>query len=123
MHTRAHTRRKRSCARLVTTKWVRARLRLVYACVCTDLYEKFVGSSLLSYKLKFQILLRSELSLRRYLQNHTLFKKLSIFNVFSIFSQLYASTSWANARVKLHSQVHFGSKNILSPKILGPKKF
>ena len=27
-------------------------------------------------------------------------------------------TSWANARVKLHSQVHFQSK-----KILGPKKF
>ena len=25
-------------------------------------------------------------------------------------------TSWANSRVKLHSQVHFGSKKILSPK-------
>ena len=44
-------------------------------------------------------------------------------------------TSWANTRVKLHSQVHFGSNKILSPKkcrvqkcfnsinVLGPKKF
>ena len=31
-------------------------------------------------------------------------------------------TSWANARVKLHSQVHFESKKI-SKKELGPKKF
>ena len=30
-------------------------------------------------------------------------------------------TSWANARVKLHSQVHFGSKRFLAQKILGPK--
>ena len=28
-------------------------------------------------------------------------------------------TSWANVRVKLHSQVHFGSKKVLGPKQLG----
>ena len=61
MHTRAHTRRNRARARLVATKRARARLRLVYARVCTDLYENFFGSSLLSYEPKFQILLRSEL--------------------------------------------------------------
>ena len=40
-----------------------------------------------------------------------------------------AETSWANARVKLHPQVQFGSKRILGPKkcwvqkVLIPKKF
>ena len=32
-------------------------------------------------------------------------------------------TSWANAGVKLHSQVHFGSKKVLGQKYLIPKKF
>ena len=31
-------------------------------------------------------------------------------------------TSWANARVKLHSQVHFESKKILGPKKCWVKK-
>ena len=34
-----------------------------------------------------------------------------------------SKTSWANARVKLHTQVHFESKNILGPKSFGSKKF
>ena len=34
---------------------VRARLRLVRACVCMDLYEIFFGNQLISYELKFQI--------------------------------------------------------------------
>ena len=32
-----------------------ARLRLVRACACTDLYEKKIGDQVLSYELKFQI--------------------------------------------------------------------
>ena len=91
MHTRAHTKRKRARARYVATKRACARLRSVCARVCMDLYQKKVVGSLLSYELKFQISLRSELSLQRYLQNCTDFKKSSIFNVFSIFSQLIAS--------------------------------
>ena len=52
------------------------RLRLVVcARVCTDLYDKKFGSSLQSYVLKFQISLRSERSLRRYLQNNTDFNQ------------------------------------------------
>ena len=31
-------------------------------------------------------------------------------------------SSWGNARVKLHSQVHFKSKKILGPKSVGSKK-
>ena len=46
-----------------------ARLRLVCPRVCTDLYKKLVGSSLLFYELEFQVSWRSELSLQRYLQN------------------------------------------------------
>ena len=91
MHTRAHTKPKCARARFVATKRARARLRFVCARVCMDLYQKKFGSSLLSYELKFQISLRSELSLQRYLQNCTDFQKSSIFNVFSIFSQLFAS--------------------------------
>ena len=49
-------------------------------------------------------------------------RKVTIYTILNL-------TSWANARVKLHSQVHFGSKNILGQKkfefqkILGPQIF
>ena len=33
-----------------------------------------------------------------------------------------SDTSWANTRIKLHSQVHFGSKKSLIKKVLDPKK-
>ena len=33
-----------------------------------------------------------------------------------------AKTSWANARVKPHSQVHFGSKKLFGPKNLNSQK-
>ena len=82
---------KRSRARFVATKRACARFVFVCASVCMDLYQRKFGISLLSYELKFQISLRSELSLQRYLQNCTDFQKSSIFNVFSIFSQLLAS--------------------------------
>ena len=36
--------------------------------LCTDLYQNFFGSPLLCYKLKFQISLRSNVPLLRYLQ-------------------------------------------------------
>ena len=58
--------------------------------MCARIFTKFVGS-LLSYELKFQISLRSELSLQRYWQNCTDFQKSSNFNVFSKISQLHAS--------------------------------
>ena len=58
-------------ARFVETKHARARLRLVSARVCTDLYEKLFDDSLLPYEDKSQISYRSEFSLRRYLQNNT----------------------------------------------------
>ena len=51
----AHKRHKLVCARFVATKRARARLRFVCTRVCMDLYQKKVGSSLLSYELKFQI--------------------------------------------------------------------
>ena len=42
-------------ARFVETKHARARLRLVSARVCTDLYEKLFDDSLLPYEDKSQI--------------------------------------------------------------------
>ena len=59
----------------ISTFWdrhsrARAQKCVMPARVCKDLYEIFYGSSLVSYKLKFQISWRSELWLRRYLQNN-----------------------------------------------------
>ena len=45
----AHTRRKFVRARFIVTKHAPIRLRLVRAHVFTDLYEKLVDDSLLSY--------------------------------------------------------------------------
>ena len=42
-------------ARFVATKRARARLGLVSACVCTDLYEKLFDDSLQPYEDKSQI--------------------------------------------------------------------
>ena len=54
--THVSTRGKNVRARVSSRqKRARARLRIVCARLWTDLYEKFVGSSLLSYELKFQI--------------------------------------------------------------------
>ena len=39
------------------------------------------------------------------------------------FWKITVKTSWPNTRVKLHSQVYFGSKKILFQKIVGPKNF
>ena len=50
----AHTRRKHTCARFVAMKRARTHLRLVYAHLCTDLYEKSFDDSLLpTISLKF----------------------------------------------------------------------
>ena len=72
MHTRAPRRRKPVRAHFVARTFYHAhvRKRVVHRCVCTDLYKTFCGSSLVSYELKFQISWRSELWLRRYLQNN-----------------------------------------------------
>ena len=58
----------------------RARLRFVRECACTDLYQNFFECSFISYELKFQILLRSEHSLRRYLQNSTDIRQVTFFS-------------------------------------------
>ena len=45
------------------------RFCFVCARMCTDLYQKIFGGSLLCWELKSQVSLRSDLPLRRYLQN------------------------------------------------------
>ena len=76
MHKRVYTRQKLARARFIAAKRARARLRLVCAHVCTDLNKKCCGICLLSYECKCQISKRSELSLRRYLQNNNDFLKI-----------------------------------------------
>ena len=49
------------------SNWARARILLLCARACTDLYENFFHSHWLSNEHKFQISWRSEVSLRRYL--------------------------------------------------------
>ena len=53
MHTRLHTRCKWAHMRFIATKCTLARLRLVCARVCTDLYIKFFVIPLLSYELNY----------------------------------------------------------------------
>ena len=105
MHTRVHTKRKRARAHYVSTKRACVRLRSVCAGVCMDLYQKKVVGSLLSYELKFQISLRSELSLQRYFQNCTDFQKSSIFNVFSIISQLHTSKVLTEGQLQISYRI------------------
>ena len=71
------------------TKCARTGLRLVCARLCTDLYETYCGSLLVSYELKFQISWRSKLWLRRYICKTIMtFVWSLIFYVFCIFSNL-----------------------------------
>ena len=46
-------------------------MHFVFPCVCKDLYETLFGGSSLPFELKFQISWKSDLLLRRYLQNNT----------------------------------------------------
>ena len=88
MHAHAHKKRKRArCINAHAQDSSRtrahvfcARLRFVRACACTDLYQKIFGCSFISYELKFQILSRSERSLRRYLQNSTDTRQVTFFS-------------------------------------------
>ena len=72
---------------------------MILACACFCLVRSYVCLSLLlSHELKFKILERSKLSLRRYLQNNTDIKKSSIFNVFCIFPQFFTSKGYKDGK-------------------------
>ena len=92
MHTRAR-------ARFFATKQSSARFCLVCARVCTDLYEKSLDNSLLSYWYKSQVSLRSDLSLRRYLQNNTDVYLILIFLCFVNIFWIFASKFHSNLKI------------------------
>ena len=95
VHTCAHTRQKYARTHFIASKRTRSHLRLLCARVCTDLYEKSFDNSLLSYEYKSKISLRSELVLRRYLQNNTdvwlILNFLCFFNICWIFASKFHS--------------------------------
>ena len=72
-----------------------------------SLHGSLVGGQVLSYKHKFQISLRSELPLRRYLQNNIDFMNTLIFDVFSIFSQFHTSKVFQSGKLLNDDRIYW----------------
>ena len=88
--------------------------RVVHAHGCTDLYQTFCGSSLVSYELKFQISWRSKLWLRRYLQNNTgVYWILCILHIFKVLVKFentwnsleFFEAQFQNVRISLENYI------------------